>query len=388
MGSRVSGHMSGSRVREVRAPSSHKPRTWLGRWFSRLSWLAAIGLLLISLAWPVSHWAWGLDLIANFNAQWLVAAAPLALLWLMTYRLKQAAFAIVACALLVVSLAAERAAIWPRPAPLPRDVAAAAADPAQVRFFHINASTDSTGDEVEQCMEASGADVLSVLCPSVAYQREVIYGSRLDDRFAGKLTRHWRPEPDGRATDITAGFLVSRWPLTRLETSHLGASGDYLLAAIVERPSGAFAVIAVHPRSPRSPRRWALGNAVTEAIITLAAELRSRGSAVVVLTDLNATPSGWRSRRLEDAGLKRAKPLLVATGTYPIPLGPGDDTQLGPRRPIAWPLGIAIDDALLGPGVELVGWSSMDRLESEHCPIVIDTRIPTQSAPSRLPSGR
>jgi endonuclease/exonuclease/phosphatase family metal-dependent hydrolase len=372
----------------VAALGSHTPRTWLGRWFSRVSWVAALGLLLIALSWPVSHWAWGLDLIANFNAQWLAVAAPLALLWLTTYRLKQALLAIIAAALLIVSLVPERAAIWPRPAALPRDAAAAAADPLLVRFFHINASTDSTGDEIEQCMDASGADVLSVLCPSVGYQREVIYGPRLADRFAGKLTRHWRPEPDGRATDITAAFLVSRWPLTRIDTSHLGASGDYLLAAMVERPSGPFAVIAVHPRSPRSPRRWAVGNAVTESIATLSHQLRDQGRAVVVLTDLNATPSGWRSRRLEDAGLRRAKPLLVATGTYPIPLGPGDDTQAGPRRPIVWPLGIAIDDALLSPEVELVGWSVMDRLESEHCPIVIDARIPAQSAPSPSSSGR
>lgn len=370
------------------ALGSHTPRTWLGRWFSRVSWFAALGLLLIALSWPVAHWAWWLDLIANFNAQWLAVAVPLALVWLATYRMKQALLAIIACLLLMVSLVPGRAAIWPRPAALPRDAAAATADPLLVRFFHINASTDSTGDEIERCMQGSGADVLSVLCPSVEYQREVIYGPRLADRFAGKLTRHWRPEPDGRATDITAAFLVSRWPLTRIDTAHLGASGDYLLAAMVERPGGPFAVIAVHPRSPRSPRRWAVGNAVTEATATLSHQLRDQGRAVVVLTDLNATPSGWRSRRLEDAGLRRAKPLLVATGTYPIPLGPGDDAQAGPRRPIVWPLGIAIDDALLSPEVQLVGWSTMDRLESEHCPIVIDARIPAQSAPSSSSSGR
>lgn len=366
--------------------SRKRRQTRLGRAFSILSWPAAVVLPLIGLAWTVSGLAWGLDLIANLDAQWLVGAAGALLLWALTRRWRHAAFAAVACALLGASLLIGRAAVLPRPV----DVSGPPADGA-VRFFHYNASTLGEGGSIEALMDRSHADVLSVLCPPVAQQRAVIYGDRLSDRFAGKLVRRWRPDPVGDGTDVTAAFVVSRWPMHALDVSWVGAGADYLIAARVERPApgGPFALIAVHPRSPRNADRWAAGNAVAEATGRVARRLEDEGMAVVVLADLNSTPSGYRSRLLHRlAGLRRAKPLLSVSTTYPLPLGPRDDSQAGPRRWCWGPLGIAIDDALVSPGVGVAGWSVLPKLESEHSPIVVDLRIPGGAASVAPGPGR
>lgn len=363
-----------------------RPQTRLGRAFSIVSWPAAAALLLISLAWLASGSAWELDLIANLNAQWLAASTIALPLWMLTRRPRHAALAAVACALLGASLLVGRAAVWPRPI----DVSVGPAS-GIVRCFHYNASTLGEGESIEALMDRSHADVLSVLCPPVRHQRDVIYGDRLADRYTGKLVRKWRPDPDGVGTDVTAAYLVSRWPMQAVDTSWAGPAAEYLITARVERPSpgGPFAVIAVHPRSPRNADRWAVGNLVVHTVGLVARRLQDEGLAVVVLTDLNSTPSGYRSRLLNRlAGLRRAKPLLSPATTYPLPLGPQDDSQAGSRR-LSWgPLGIGIDDAMVSPGIEVAGWTTLPKLESEHSPIVVDLRIPGGGASVAPGPGR
>jgi endonuclease/exonuclease/phosphatase family metal-dependent hydrolase len=164
------------------------------------------------------------------------------------------------------------------------------------------------------------------------------------------------------------------------------------IAAVVERPSGRFGLIAVHPRSPRWQERWEEGNGVTEALIAVALKLEGDGLPVVVLTDLNASPSGWRSRHVcSEAGLSRAKPLLVCDGTYPdvVPwdLRSRQKTGIAAR----WPLSIAIDDALITEGIEVVGWrvgSGGEGLHSEHRPVTVELRIPLSGALVPNPGGR
>jgi len=356
------------------------------RWVTWVSWVGACGLLLVSLCWLGARRSWTLDLIGNLGAQWLVAALVCSGVWLVLRRWKFAAVGLLASASLLASLG-----IGSRSLMVP-DAGVRVAG--SVRFFHSNASTRGDGASIEAQMAAADADVLSVACPPVAHQRDVIYGDGLANRYPGKLVREWRVEADGVNTDVTAGFLVSRWPLRRVDATNweIGPATDYLIAAIVERPGlegGEFAVLALHPRSPRSPARWALGTLVVEAAARMTARLHGEGYAVVVLADLNSTPSGARSRLLcREGGLYRAKPLLRATGTYPLPLGPHDDTQGRGRRRVEWGLGVAIDDAWVSRSVEVVGWGVLDRLESEHVPIILDARIPVRATLEGSVSGR
>jgi endonuclease/exonuclease/phosphatase family metal-dependent hydrolase len=365
-----------------------RPTTRVGRVFSLVSWPVALGLLVLATIWPFSGAAWPVDLIANLNAQWLLAAVAATLLWIITRRWRHAAIGLFACGLLLISLGLGRAALLPRPMP-ESPAAARDSDELAVRFLHYNASTKGDQATIESLMDSVDADVISLLCPPVRYQRDVIYGPHLADRFPGKLVRPWRQATDGVNTDITASFLVSRWPIRPIDVSWAGPDADYLITALVERPAGAFAVIAVHPRSPRSADRWRQGNAVVRTVAEVSNRLRAGGVPVVVLTDLNSTPSGHRSRTLSRlARLRRAKPLFDSATTYPLPMGPGDDAQRGPPRFSRGPLGIGIDDALITPGIKVIGWTTLPKRESEHLPILVDLHIQPASTSVAPNSGR
>lgn len=367
----------------------------VGRAFTLVSWPVALVLLASALCWLWAGSAWSLDLIANLGAQWLLVSLVLALVWLASRRWTLATVAVIACVLHVASLTIGRAALWPRPisAGAPTTVGGGT-----VRFFHYNASTrgedGGNGDDIEAAMAAAHADVLSLLCPPVAHQRSIIYGRGLEDRYPGKLVREFREDPVSGGADVTAGALLSRWPMHRADTAWAGPTADYLIAAIIERPpppsdGGPFAVIAVHPRSPRNPERWALGNAVVQTVALVADCLQRDGYAVVVLADLNATPTGWRSHALYwDAGLRRAKPLFEPAGTYPIPLGPRDNAQRGPARQWPWPFSVALDDCLVSPTITVRGWGFMPTLESEHRPIIADLAIPNHAEIPPPPPSR
>ena len=148
-------------------------------------------------------------------------------------------------------------------------------------------------------------------------------------------------------------------------------------------------MVALHPRSPRNVARWREGNATIEALAALSRKLQSEHLPVVVLADRNSTPTGWRSREACSEGiLRRAKPLLAFEGTYPdvVPLDIRTGRSTG--LPGIWPASIAIDDALLSPGVDVLGWETRPRLQSEHRPVIIDLRIPSEPASASNPSGR
>gem|GEM_PF-1321287 len=356
----------------------------MARAFAAISWPVVVVLLLGSLCWIVSGHGWMLDLAANLTAQWLVLSAMGTLLWLVTRQRRLAVVGLVACASCVVALGLGRAAYWPRS----RLIGHGPDAPADlVRLLHYNASAFGDGPSIEAYMRLTEADVLSIVCPPTAQQTRVVYGHHLEDEYPGKLTRRWRPGPTIDYTDITAGFMVSRWPLRAIDTSWLGDVSNYLIAGIVERPrvngkGGEFAVIAFHPRSPRTSERWMFGNGVVESVGVLTNRLREQGLAVVVLSDLNATPTGYRSQRLfREANLRRAKPLFVLIGTYPNEVPVGMSAKTAPSFPAVWPASIAIDDALVTPGVKVVGWTVGPRMASGHLPIIVELDIPGHTVP-------
>jgi endonuclease/exonuclease/phosphatase (EEP) superfamily protein YafD len=156
----------------------------------------------------------------------------------------------------------------------------------------------------------------------------------------------------------------------------------------------AFAVILLHPPSPRSVERWLAGNEVVEAAVEMASAARQAGLPVILLADLNSTPTGWRSRRLTQAGFRRCKPLTSALGTWPTHAalntdGSGLPNQSPPGASTSafqpdpddralvgrWPLSIAIDDAWVSDEWRVTGWSRGPSRGSDHWSVVVDVRM-------------
>ncbi len=362
----------------MRTESSNTSGAWSAvRTAGRVAALAlAATCLLASSSWIVSGEWYEVDLLANLGAQVLLVCVVSALVLAAFRRWAALAIVLAACGMQAWPLLGARAALWPRNAGL-SPATGSEQDPDVVRMLHYNDSCLSDKRLVYDLMERSGADVLSILCPPVSMQAEVNYGPGLEDIYPGKLTREWGPGPDQILTEITACILVSRWPMDRADTSMAGPLGAQILAGIVRRPDGPFAVVCVHPRSPRTPERWREGNLLVEATASVVNALRDRGLPVVVLTDLNATPTGWRSRWLCGAtGLRHTKPLLQAEGTFPrfVPLNIRTNRKSGVEA--WWPLTIVIDDALVSPEIGVVSWKTSRHLASEHKPVHVAVRIP------------
>lgn len=335
-----------------------------------IAWSLTIPALILSSLWMFSVHSFRVDLVANLGAQILILCIAVAVIAAILRRPRALVFGLLACAIQLTPLIRNRAAFIPH-APAAAPVAGT------IRFFHYNDSCLSEKENVYAIMDRSNADIISILSPPVKMQFDVIYGPGLENKYPGKVVRPWKAAPDSVSTEISPGFVVSRWKLTPVDCAFVGHMADRFMCAIVERPEGRFAIVAVHPRSPRSELRWLEGNDTVRALITLSAKLQSDGLPVVVLTDLNASPTGWRSRAAcEQGNLRRAKPLLYPDGTYPdvVPtnIRTGQTSSIG----AIWPLSIAIDDALISPGIDVVAWGAQDRLRSEHRPVIIDLTIP------------
>ncbi len=336
------------------------------------AWMLAIVALATSTAWIFGGGSYRVDLLANLGAQLLLLWLVLCILIAIVRRWRALIVVLLACVFQATPLLRFRAAYFPKQT---EALNARRAD--TIRFLHYNDSSLSDKREVYALMDRSGADVLSILSPPVYMQFDVINGPGLEDIYPGKLIRPWKPAPDKINTEVSPGFVVSRWPLTPYDCAFVGPMSDRFIAGIVERPSGRFALIAVHPRSPRTAQRWHEGNAVVLALVALSRKLQAEGLSVVVLTDLNSTPTGWRSREAcAEGNLRRAKPLLTLDGTYPdvVPL----DIRTGRTTsiPATWPASIAIDDALVSPGIEVRGWETLPPLHSEHRPVIVELAIP------------
>lgn len=326
-----------------------------------LAGLCALGLLTWSMAWTLGAVSWWADIAANFAAPGAIVSFAAGAWWVVRRRRALALVALLAAGMHAWIVGTGREAWRPRPI----DPGAHAAE-GRVRLLHFNCSSRPAPADVYALIAACHADVVSITEPNVQVQFDVIYGDRLEGEFRHRMKRYFRDLPTGQRG---AGFVLSRFPMVPfpVEPDAQGEHVEEIIAAVVEGPRR-FGLIAVHPRSPRTRARWADGHELTRAVAGVARRMRDQGLPVVVLADLNSTPSGWRSRELYfAAGLRRAKPVFEIRGTYPTHL------DLGQRRIAArWPLTIAIDDAFLAGPVTLHGWGVLDPVGSDHWPVLVD----------------
>lgn len=309
---------------------------------------------------------WFLDQAATLAAAWIVLAIAAMAISILGRRL--AAGVLSLAALLVLSVAV-----------LDGDRAERTGSPEGpvVRVLVCNAwSSGTRGDEQLAMIIESNADIVmlneasdSLLAAmrSSSELRAAYPYFRLPDRagpgFRFVLSRH----PIARGAD---GFGAV-WP--EIETA-LGYHGARVVR--VTLPQGPFVFAGVQFRSPRSAERWAAGN--VQALDTARGIRLIRDATrlpVIMAGDLNASPVGVRSRLIgRVAGLARAKPALLADGTYPASL--------------PWPARVPIDGALVSPGVRLVSYRTLEAAGSDHLAVLMELELPGQAAvPSRSASS-
>ncbi|HZW10463.1 MAG TPA: endonuclease/exonuclease/phosphatase family protein [Phycisphaerales bacterium] len=323
-------------------------------------WLTAIMVLGACSAWAWAGHAWIADLGANLTAQWAGVAALAGTAALIARRRR------LACAYALGAALAGAGLLAPARAPRSRDPASANAT---LRVMVLNARSASSGARAT-------ADAILAAEPDVAVILETpaeLFGFlREGSELRALMPFGWVPPSAGPGFTV----VLTRWaqrggPDWSGDASATFADG--VRAMIVDRPSGAFCMLVLHPDSPRSAGRWRRGNRLIEHAVGVVAErLRPTGLPILIAGDLNASPPSWRSRRLcAAAGVRRAKPLLVPAGTWPAPS--------------FWPLRVAIDDVLASPGVAVSSWRTAAIPGSDHSAVVAELVMPAPSAARRPP---
>lgn len=308
----------------------------------------AMGLLLVAVAAALAGRGWALDLLAGLAAQWLLVAAVAGAWWAVRRRWGCMLGAAAAAAGLLVSLGPIRA---------PRS-----GGPANFTALIYNARNDhpDPAGAIDLVLE-SGADVVALLEPAPAMIESSRHGA-IAGTWPHGVFRGWTP---GGPNSYQA--LRSRWPITRPDGRPLDESFEGVIEVIVHAPSGPVGVVVLQPASPRTPARWRIGNDEARQAARAATRLQSARLPVVVMADFNAAPGGHRSRLLRSGpSLVRCKPLWMPVGTWPAWS--------------IWPLTLALDDAMVSPGVTVVSWQALPPAGSDHRPVLVGLAVPSSSS--------
>lgn len=316
--------------------------------------IAFVAIGLFSLAGRAfSRHGWIPDMIATFAPHFAALCAVGAIAGAAMRRHKLACILAVITAIHVWWLAPGRAP----------GIGGASGRGGLVRALMLNAhGANEMVDSVIGAVLSAEADVVVIVEVSDALMEGLRHSEALCEAYPFRSL----PEP-GLEWNIAK---LSRWPLEAIDLrdeNYRTYLFNYLYrrSHIVGHPDGRFILAAMITRSPRTPSRWRDGNLEIERNLdVIRGYLTPIGLPIVVATDLNATPSGWRSVLVRRAGgLVRAKPLAVFAGTWPAAAPPS--------------LRVAIDDFLVGEGVRVGGWRTLEgSYGSDHVGVVGTLWIP------------
>ncbi len=342
--------MGGSESKATPGVRRLRPRRGPG--WAGVRFAVALPVVTACAAWVIGSVASGVDLVAQFCAQAGLVSAGLAGWWLWRRRWGAGSFALVG-ALLALLGVASGGRVWLVSPP------ESESSVVRVMIFNAHASEDEAA--VRSLLLDSGADVVGLLEGPVWLMEEFKAGGVWRERFG----HYWV----SAKADVGFKVVLTKWPQMDVVT---GERGAWLTAAggmrqmILDRPDdrgGPFAFTLIHPHSPRSAARWAEGNEhLTGFIERTRAHIGPRNLPHLAAGDLNATPTGSRSLRLwHELGLRRAKPVLRPTGTWPASS--------------VWPAQLAIDDVLVPRGARVVSWEAVGGTGSDHKAVVVDVDV-------------
>lgn len=327
--------------------ADRRGRAWLG------AALALPACVLIASI-PLSGAYWAPDVVVNLAPQGAGVCALCAVVAAARRRWLAAALSLVAISLVAWMMSAGRA-------PRADTPGRGAATGGRIRVLHANVlASNPRIDEAEAFVlggagDGGGHDIVTLM----ELPRNI--GRAMRARGAGDRYPHML------TSGPIAGYsgwvtILSVWPLEAWNApGESGRADDRTgtMCAIARTPDGPLGIVAVHASSPWALDRWRLGNAVARRAASVANRMREAGLPVIVVGDLNATPTGARSRRLaREGGLVRCKPAWIPAGTYPAWL--------------VWPFTAAIDDALVSDDLAVAGWRTLECPGSDHSAVEVE----------------
>jgi endonuclease/exonuclease/phosphatase (EEP) superfamily protein YafD len=320
-----------------------------------MRWLSAALLALLTVMALLGGHVRAFDFYGQLQAQVLLAAVILALVALL---LRQWGMLLAECA----CVAALGLSLYPWLAPPPRVMAVAETPVLRLAWGNLR-NWSTTGAAVQRLLESEAPDI-AVLTELSEHHRAAVMaapGYVFRSRF-----------PAGSAFDV---MLMSRRRPVELRFDYQqGADLPVMTARFCPDAggTGCLALVALH--APRPPLlAGALGAPAQrrDAMLDLAAGIARRrlagGDHVLLLGDLNATPYSASFRA-----------VLAASGLADSARVPAEQpTRARPTWLSAWPgLGLAIDHALVSPGIRIVERRLGPDIGSDHFPLVLHLRLP------------
>lgn len=293
-------------------------------------------------------WYWSLDVIASLASQGAFVVLVACLVVLAIRRFVCAGvLGVVIVGLVVMPLSEPRLG---RSKPSPSDV----------RLLVYNSHTYSNDIELKHAMLGDlDVDIAVVLETSTGMMDTLIRG----EGFRRTHPYGWLP----RSKWSGCPAVMSRFPVEPDESALADQLRvirrelwDHLYRLeIVHAPSGSFALVQAHARSPRHAKRWEVGLDQLLDLADIVGRIEEvTGLPVVVAGDFNSPPTSVRARAFAiRSGLVRAKPAMRPGGTFPSWL-PG------------W-AALAIDGVYASPGVKVTSWEVVGSAGSDHRGVVV-----------------
>ncbi len=311
--------------------------------------IGATGLLALSGAWMLGDRAMIPDLIANLGAQLAILSLALALWWGVRRAWRCALIGALAALLHGAALSDRRAAIG-------------GGEPGFSVLTYNPNNANRAHEEAAAVILGSHAALVGLVEPPVELILALEGGGPIPAAYPHMVFRAWTP---GATNSYQA--LLSRWPIERPDRRPNDESFAGVIDVIVRSPHGPLGVVLLHPPSARTGERWREGNEEIRAAARAARRFSDAGLPVVVLGDLNSTPSGWRSRHLVRAGgVRRTTPRWPPRGTYPASW--------------PWPFSLSIDDVLVSSGVRVSSWRMLGAGGSDHRPVLVGVSVGSSSS--------
>ena len=332
------------------APPSPRKRSKI---VTLLVWALVVIMAPICCAWALGRWVYLFDIAASQQMILSWIAVTMTLLLFISRRWLAAAFGIV---LVCVSF-------WPmvvgRVWSLPKvDIAAKQSGVIRVVTCNINPVNTRWAEAVDQLFSLD-ADFVVILESPWNIQYTINHEHLLDDTSY----RYW-VRRDWAESEISRGFVLSRWPIKSYSMSQDPDLNRHMTYALAEHPSGQVLVGLIHPRSPRTSRRWTNGNqSIDQQTKAITDAYQREQLPILIGADLNAGPSQMKSRLMRQSGLRMSKPLIRMGGSFP-------SDQRVPEI-----LQIQLDDVWTMGDIEPVAWSMIDIAGSDHRAVVVDFLI-------------
>lgn len=298
--------------------------------------LVVAGIGALTVAGFAGAWAWVFDLASSFRPQYaatllLAAAGLIGLGWL------RAALAAVVLALVNLVVVAP---LWVAPPAVVDN----AAPTLRVLWHNVHGVGEDNTEALARSITIADVDV--VLLGNAS--------GRLADELAGLLSPY--DVVDAGAADGSLAVVgLARVPVRAVDPVDLGDRSRLGLALTADLGPRTVHMLAIHPRSPRTPERARARDAQLEAAGEWAGE---QAGATLVVGDFNATPWSHGFRRVANAGgLHSSQAGFGLQPTWAAGTGP---------------LMVPIDHALHGDGLTTVDRRTGPALGSAHRSLIVE----------------